>query len=113
MSNVALLVALLTGIGVWLAVASRLTAKPWQAGDGRGDIGPLTTPPARIGLLIFMAVATSLFALFLSAYAMRMHQSVGWCHLTLPPIVFWNTLVLVAASAAMQVASSAVARGKR
>jgi cytochrome c oxidase subunit 3 len=112
-SNTALLVALLTGIGVWLAVASRLTAKPWENRDGRGDVGAITTPPARIGLLVFMAVATSLFALFLSAYAMRMHQSVGWCHLTIPPIVYWNTLVLVAASAAMQVASSAVSRGRR
>jgi len=113
LSNTALLVALLTGIAVWFAVASRLTAKPWENRGEKGDVGAITTPPARIALFVFMAVATSLFSLFLVAYAMRMHQSIGWCHLTIPPIVYWNTLVLVAASVAMQAASSAVARGRR
>ena len=55
-----------------------------------------------------MAVVTSLFSLFLSAYAMRMHQSIGWCHLTIPNILWLNTLVLIAASVAMQRAASAV-----
>jgi cytochrome c oxidase subunit 3 len=113
LSNTALFVALLTGIGVWLAVASRLTAKPWENRGEAGDVGAIAMHPRRIGLYVFMAVVTSLFALFLSAYAMRMHQSVGWCHLTIPPIVWWNTLVLVAASFAMQFASSAVSRGHR
>ena len=54
-----------------------------------------------------MAVVTSLFSLFLSAYSMRMHQSIGWCHLTIPKILWFNTLVLLAASVAMQLASSA------
>ena len=40
MSNTAIVVALLVGIAVWFAVASRLTAKPWdnraQAGDVHG-----------------------------------------------------------------------------
>lgn len=113
MSNTAIFIALIVGVAVWFAVASRLTSKPWENRGERGDVGAITTPPTRIGLFVFMAVATSLFSLFLSAYAMRMHQSVGWCHLTIPPIVYWNTLVLVGASAAMQAASSAVARGRR
>lgn len=97
MSNTAIVIALLVGIAAWFAVASRLTAKPWLNREQAGDIGAIHTPPARIALFVFMAVATSLFSLFLSAYAMRMHQSVGWCHLTIPPIVYWNTLVLVGA----------------
>ena len=113
MSNTALLVALLTGIGIWLALASRLTAKPWENRGETGDVGAIGTPPTRIGLYVFMAVVTSLFALFLTAYAMRMHQSVGWCHLTIPTLVWWNTLVLVGASFAMQAASSAASRGRR
>ena len=44
---------------------------------------------------------------------MRMHQSIGWCHLTIPKILWLNTLVLIAASVAMQLASSAVGRGQR
>ena len=113
MSNTAIFIALITGVAIWFAVASRLTAKPWERGEQKGDVGAIRVPPGRIGLFVFMAVATSLFSLFLSAYAMRMHQSVGWCHLTIPPIVFWNTLVLLGASVAMQVASSAVSRGRR
>ncbi|MGH8222032.1 MAG: cytochrome c oxidase subunit 3 [Woeseiaceae bacterium] len=113
MSNTAIVVALLVGIAVWFAVASRLTAKPWENREQAGDVGAIRTSPARIGLWIFMAVVTSLFSLFLSAYSMRMHQSVGWCHLTIPGILWINSLVLLAASIAMQVASSAAGRGKR
>jgi cytochrome c oxidase subunit 3 len=113
LSNGAIFVALFAGVAVWFAIASRLTAKPWENREQPGDVGALRTSAARIGLWVFMAVATSLFSLFLSAYAMRMHQSVGWCHLTIPRIVYANTLVLVAASVAMQLASGAVGRGRR
>ena len=100
MSNTAIVVALLVGIAVWFAVASRLTAKPWENRGEEGDVGAIRFSPARIGLWVFMAVVTSLFALFLTAYSMRMHHSVGWCHLTMPRIAWLNTLVLVAASVA-------------
>ena len=113
MSNVAIVVALLVGIAVWFAVASRLTAKPWENREQPGDVGAIHAAPARIGLWIFMAVVTSLFSLLLSAYSMRMHQSVGWCHLTIPRILWLNTAVLLAASVAMQLASNAVGRGNR
>lgn len=113
MSNTAIVVALLVGIAVWFAVASRLTAKPWENREQAGDIGAIQTAPARIGLWLFMAVVTSLFGLFLSAYSMRMHQSIGWCHLTIPNILWVNSLVLLAASVAMQLAASAAGRGRR
>ncbi len=113
MSNTAIVVALFVGVAVWFAVASRLTAKPWENREQPGDIGALRSSPARIGLWIFMAVVTSLFSLFLSAYSMRMHHSVGWCHLTIPGILWVNTLVLIAASVTMQFASIAVGRGQR
>lgn len=113
MSNTAIVVALLVGVAVWFAVASRLTAKPWENRGQKGDVGAIGLSPARIGLWIFMAVVTSLFALFLSAYSMRMHHGVGWCHLTVPRIVWLNTVVLAGASIAMQLASSAVAHGRR
>jgi cytochrome c oxidase subunit 3 len=113
LSNTAIVVALLVGVAVWFAVASRLTAKPWENRGQEGDVGAIGFSPARIGLWVFMAVVTSLFALFLSAYSMRMHHGVGWCHLTMPRIVWLNTIVLVGASVAMHLASSAVAHGRR
>jgi len=113
LSNTAIVVALLVGVAVWFAVASRLTAKPWDNREQGGDVGAINFAPARIGLWLFMAVVTSLFSLFLTAYSMRMHAGVGWCHLTMPRIAWLNTLVLVAASIAMQLASTGVARGNR
>ena len=113
MSNTAIVVALFIGVAVWFYVASRLTAKSWESGEQEGDIGAIRTPPARIGLLLFMAVVTSLFSLFLTAYSMRMHHGVGWCHLTIPNLLWINTGVLLVASIAMQLASHAVSRGKR
>jgi cytochrome c oxidase subunit III len=113
LSNSAIVIALLVGVAVWFAVASRLTAKPWDGREQSGDVGAIRFSPARIGLWVFMAVVTSLFSLFLSAYSMRMHHGVGWCHLTMPRIAWLNTLVLLAASIAMQIASAGVARGRR
>jgi cytochrome c oxidase subunit 3 len=113
LSNTAVVVALLVGVAVWFFVASRLTAKSWESGEQDGDVGAIRTPPARIGLLIFMAVVTSLFSLFLTAYSMRMHHGIGWCHLTIPNLLWVNTGVLLVASIAMQLASHAVGRGQR
>ncbi len=113
MSNTAIVVALLVGVAVWFAVASRLTAKPWKDGEQPGDVGAIGMSPQRIGLWVFMAVVTSLFSLFLTAYSMRMHHSIGWCHLTIPRILWLNTLVLLAASVALQYAANSVSGGRR
>lgn len=112
MSITTVFVALAAGIVGWLVLASRLTARSW-AGETAGDVGALRWSSARIGLWAFMAVVTSLFSLFLSAYVMRMHHGLGWCHLTIPNLLWYNTLVLLGASVAMQLASSLVSRGRR
>ena len=106
-------VALFIGVAAWFFVASRLTAKSWESGEQDGDVGAIRAPPERIGLLFFMAVVTSLFGLFLTAYSMRMHHGIGWCHLTIPNILWVNTGVLLVASIAMQLASHAAGRGQR
>jgi len=113
LGNTAIVVALLVGIAVWFAVASRLTAKPWDNRAQDGDVGVLRASPQRIGLWVFMAVVTSLFTLFLTAYSMRMHHSVGWCHLTIPNILWVNTGILLAASLALQFAANAAGSGRR
>ena len=113
MSNTAIFVALAAGVMVWLLLATRLTAKPWENREQPGDVGAIRASPARVALWIFLAVVGSLFTLFLSAYVMRMHHGLGWCHLTIPNLLWYNSLVLVAASAAMQLASSGAARGRK
>jgi cytochrome c oxidase subunit 3 len=44
---------------------------------------------------------------------MRLPHGVGWCHPSIPPILRINTLVLVAASVALQLSRRAVGRGLR
>ena len=59
-----------------------------------------------IGLWVFMAVAGSLFSLFLMAYVMRM-QATDWSPIALPRALWLSTALLLAASAALQRASTA------
>ena len=112
MSATVIFSALACGVVVWFLVASRLTAKSWESQDERGDVGAIHAAPQRIGLWIFMAVVTSLFSLFISAYAMRMHAG-AWCSIAIPDILWVNSLVLVGASVAMQRSRWAADHGSR
>ena len=67
---------------------------------------PDTPPPvvpnaSRIGLIVFMAVATALFSLLLLAYGMRMREP-DWQPIPHPALLWWNTGALALASVAMQ-----------
>ncbi|CAG9173520.1 cytochrome c oxidase subunit 3 family protein [Cupriavidus pampae] len=75
------------------------------AGGGAtsGDTRPgMPTPmPGSTGLWFFMAVVTSLFALFLAAYIMRM-DSPDWHRVALPWQTWLSTALLVGACVSMQ-----------
>ena len=116
-------VALLAGIFVWWLAARRLTTKSWErqgSFDGRDAAGMRARPaPARVGLWVFMGVATSFFALFVTAYFMRMNphlvQDVAlrdWRPVAEPAILWFNTAVLVLSSVAMQLARVAMGGGQ-
>ena len=80
MSAIILFMAVIAIIAGWWLSQQRLTAKPWLEEDGIGDFpatGALTLPAAKIGLGVFLAVVGSLFALFISAYSMRMNRWTG------------------------------------
>lgn len=111
MSSITVTVALLTGIVIWILVVRRLTARPWERGSQEGDVAALRTAPARLGLWVFLAVVTSLFGLFLSAYSMRSHHG-DWSHVVLPDVLWVNTALLVIGSIAMQVAHHAAGKGR-
>ena len=65
------------------------------------DAPPVSSNASRIGLIVFMAVATTLFSLLLFAYAMRMREP-DWQPIPHPGLLWWNTGALVLASIAMQ-----------
>jgi cytochrome c oxidase subunit 3 len=89
-----------------------LTAKPWLEEGLIADFreeGTSSLPPAKIGLGVFLAVVGSLFALFISAYSMRMNL-VDWRTLPVPALLWFNTGVLVLSSVALQWAHMAARR---
>jgi cytochrome c oxidase subunit III len=109
-------VALLTGVVVWALLARRLTAKPWEAPAAPAELAAgstLSLPPAKVGLWTLLAVITSLFGLFISAYWMRMEHAHGdWSSLAVPRVLWLNTGMLILSSAGMQWAREAVGRGQ-
>ena len=56
---------------------------------------------AGIGLWVFMAVATSLFSLFIAAYVMRMSQT-DWTAIAMPWQLWLSTALLAAGSVLLQ-----------
>ena len=108
-------VALLSGVIVWGLLVRGLTAKPWETSGSPEDLeagSALGVPPARIGLWILLAVITSLFGLFISAYWMRMGHAHGdWNRLAVPRLLWLNTALLILSSAGMQWARSAATKG--
>jgi cytochrome c oxidase subunit 3 len=112
---VSVIILFMAGIAViagWWLSQQRLAAKPWLEegviADWREE-SPSSLPPAKIGLGVFLAVVGSLFALFISAYSMRMTM-VDWRTLPVPKLLWFNTGVLVASSVALQWAYMAARR---
>jgi cytochrome c oxidase subunit 3 len=108
----ALLIAMLTAITVWWLLIQRLKDKPWtKQGVIPTSQEGLTSSAPKVGLWVFLAVVSSLFGLFASAYTMRMAGHGGlaaWAALDEPNVLWINTLLLVLASGAMQVARNRI-----
>ena len=101
-------------IVAWWLSHQRLMAKPWLEVGAIGEVavpGPSSLPAATIGLGVFLAVVSSLFALFISAYLMRM-QVADWAELPSPKLLWFNTGVLILSSVALQYAQVAARRGR-
>jgi cytochrome c oxidase subunit 3 len=106
----AMVIAMLTAVTVWWLLVQRLKDKPWTK-QGVVPTSPeteATSSAPKIGLWIFLAVVSSFFGIFASAYFMRMRHVHGgletWAPLAEPSVLWLNTVVLVLASAAMQTA---------
>lgn len=114
MTTSLLALAVIMAAVVWWLVRQTLGTRPWVeqralADDGGGEGFPV--PPVKIGLGVFMAVATSLFALSISAYLMR-REGADWRPLAQPMVLWFNTAMLVLASVFFQRASGAATAGR-
>jgi cytochrome c oxidase subunit 3 len=111
-SAIILFMAGIFAIAGWWLSQQRLAAKPWLEEGVGVDFREESTsiaPPAKIGLGVFLAVVGSLFALFISAYSMRMTM-VDWRALPVPRLLWFNTGVLVLSSVALHWAYLAARR---
>ena len=103
--------SVLMGVIVWWLFRQTINVQPWMAHAAvLPGGGAIARPVARTALWVFLAVASSLFVLFISAYAMRLGWA-DWSPLPRPRLLAVNTGVLVAASLAMQWTVLAVRRG--
>jgi cytochrome c oxidase subunit 3 len=95
--------AFLMGAVVWWLLKQSVNVQPWAAQGPVEDLHAAALPrhPAKTALVVFLAVATSLFALFISAYAMRI-QLLDWGPLPQPRLLTVNTALLILASVAME-----------
>ena len=111
------LVAIMATV-VWWLFRQTINVRPWIAqgpidnvqGAQEGE-GALSLPPMKVGLGVFLAVATSLFALLISAYFMR-RMGTDWTTLTVPKVLWLNTGLLILSSVAMQWTLVAARRGR-
>lgn len=105
----AFLTLLMAVIVVWL-LRQTVNVQPWQAQAAGMEVTvPTPRPAIQTALWVFLAVATSLFVLFVSAYSMRLGLA-DWTPLPRPRLLTLNTALLVGASVAMQWAVHAARR---
>jgi len=96
-----------------MSFLSKLMVKPWEhAGelDDLVDESVTRTAASRTGLFAFLAVISSMFLLFIVSYYSR-SQFPDWEVMKDPEILWVNTLVLVLASIALQMASNFAKQG--
>lgn len=103
MASILTLLSLLAIVATWWLIRQGVTSKPWLeqgvTDDWVDDVSPVSSKE-KVGLGVFIAVASSLFALFISAYAMRM-QMADWRALPIPKLLWLNTGVLFLSSMAL------------
>tara|TARA_A100001037_G_C15000819_1_gene566988 strand:- start:84 stop:707 length:624 start_codon:yes stop_codon:yes gene_type:complete len=96
----------------------QITEKPWLPPEENGvseiksGTAVLGTPPQRIALRLFLAVAVTLFGLFSVAYYVRMELD-DWRALAEPNLLWTNTGIIILSSVAFQIATWAVQRNKK
>ncbi|WP_018183402.1 cytochrome c oxidase subunit 3 [Kaistia granuli] len=113
MSVILIFLLAIVAVMLWWLWRQGLFSKPWlEVGVVGGMAAPAPSPSqvARIGLLVFLVVVGSLFALTVSAYLMR-SALVDWRAPPLPGILFANTFALLVSSLALQTAKVGARRG--
>ena len=111
LSPLYLLFAIVAVAFVWL-FRQTVNVKPWveqASAEGAPSGASFPVTPAKVGLGVFLAVATALFALTICAYFMRM-MAADWRTFVFPSVLWLNTGMLIASDLAMRSARTAARR---
>lgn len=73
------------------------------SGGNRTAVKKYSPPPASTGIWVVLASITMSFLAFTSALIVRQGGANDWQHLTLPPVLYLNTLTLIASSVALEI----------
>ena len=85
-------------------MATTLQPPPTARFPGRGSMRSTAEPEApQTGVWIGLAAITMTFAAFTSAMIVRQGSANDWRHFSFPPILYFNTLVLITSSFTLQI----------
>jgi cytochrome c oxidase subunit III len=79
------------------------------AGGDLRRVKNYSPPPASTGIWVGLAAITMTFAAFTSALIVRQGSALDWRHITLPPVLYLNSLVIVASSFTLEIARRRIA----
>ena len=79
------------------------------AGEDLRRLKDYSPPPASTGIWVGLAAITMTFAAFTSALIVRQGGAADWHHFTLPPVLYLNTLVIIASSVTLEIARRRIA----
>jgi cytochrome c oxidase subunit III len=85
----------------------------WQnldpAGGDSRKVKDYSPPPASTGIWVALGGITMFFAAFTSAMVVRQGAAPDWKHIPLPPVLYLNTLLIIASSVTLELSRRQVA----
>lgn len=114
MATTLIVLAVIMGAVVFWLVRQTLNVQPWAEEGLVGQHhagGPFSISSAKIGLIVFLAVVSSLFSLFVSAYFQRMDYG-DWTVAPEPVVLWLSTVLLIFSSIFFQRARNAAIKSR-
>jgi cytochrome c oxidase subunit III len=114
MSVILVFLLVIFGMAGWWLVQQGVMSKPWLEQGPAASLHEADGPPfpvQKLGLAVFLAVVGALFALFASAYFMRMGLP-DWQSLPVSRLLWLNTGMLILSSVALHCAVLAARKGQ-
>lgn len=94
-----------------MSLIRNLTSKPWEHKGVIGEL-KLDAPSEKVGLTLFLVVASIVFSMFTVSYFVRMELP-DWQPLSEPAQLWLNTVLLIISSVMFQWARNIVSRDSR